>query len=66
MDPFRCLAAQYRDNGAVVHWGDSGFIVAVAKAFGRTLYRVHRDGDFAGLPGLVPGKAAALAALSAI
>lgn len=64
MNPFTGLMSDYEARGAVVHWvPGGGFIVAVAKSFGRTLYRVHRRDDFAGLPGLVPGKAAALAAL---
>jgi hypothetical protein len=65
MNPFTGIAADYEARGATVHWGEcGGFIAAVAKAFGRTLYRVHRRDDFAGLPGLIPGKAAALAALA--
>lgn len=65
MDPFSCLMGDYEARGAAVHWVPGvGFIAAVATVCGRTLYRIHRRDDFAGLPGLVPGKAAALAALA--
>lgn len=57
------LAAEYERKGCPIHHVPGGFIAAVGRHFGKTLYRVHSHWGHVN-PNLVAGKDAAIAELA--